>query len=205
MEIEEVEVKFHLENPERVRNRLVRANAEAHGRRFEHNVRFDDDAGSLRASGRLLRIRRDGGCRLTYKEPSEVEESEFKVHREWEVTASDCGALAGILKGLGFSRTQVYEKYRETFVLGDTKLLIDTMPYGVFLELEGPRDSLRKIASDLRLDWSRRITLNYLSMFDILRQAEGLEFDDVTFENFEGMENVARKHLDRLEAGERDG
>ena len=55
----ETEVKLRVASAEAARERLRRAGAElVRERHFEDNVLFDDKAGSLRASGTVLRLRR---------------------------------------------------------------------------------------------------------------------------------------------------
>ena len=90
-----------------------------------------------------------------------------------------------ILQAIGFHGEQVYEKWRETFSWGDTLLCMDTMPYGVFLEIEGAKVKIRELARRIGLHWKNRILMNYLEMFQIIRAKAGLTFHDVTFSNFE--------------------
>jgi adenylate cyclase class 2 len=106
-----------------------------------------------------------------------------------------------ILEGLGFHPAQTYEKWRETFTLRDTKLLIDTMPYGVFLEIEGDKSGIRNMADQLALKWKERIVLNYLEIFEIIRREEGLPFNDVTFDNFGQTRIDIKAYLPVLYAG----
>ncbi|MDY6951960.1 MAG: class IV adenylate cyclase [Thermodesulfobacteriota bacterium] len=182
----EIEVKFYLADVAGLKARILALGAAARGRVFETNIRFEDKAKGLKARGALLRLRQDDKARLTFKSPPADPDEDFKVHRELEIQVDDFKTCQAILEDLGFHEEQTYEKWRETFALGETKLLVDTMPFGTFLEIEGEKKEIRHIAARLDLKWEERILLNYLEIFDIVRQGENLAFDDITFENFKG-------------------
>jgi adenylate cyclase class 2 len=180
----ETEVKFLLENPESIRRRLQRAGAAAAGVVFETNYRYDDAYNRLEAAHHLLRLRRDTRSRLTFKRPTPEGGRQFKTHEELEIDVSDFHTTSRILEAIGFQRAQVYEKHRETYALGETEICLDRMPFGHFLEIEGAPAAIPPTAERLELDWQRRILTNYLHIFDAIRQAFDLPFNDVTFANF---------------------
>lgn len=183
----EIEVKFHLTDPDGIRRRIRSLNAAFGGVSDEMNLRFEDSADSLVERKMLLRLRKADGVTLTCKSPSQRKDTQFKVHQELEVTVSDFDTMQAILETLGFHIAQRYEKKRETYTIGDTILCLDTMPYGDFLEIEGEPDAIRRTAGQLGLDWSKRILTNYLAIFEALRRQLNLSFSDVTFENFKGI------------------
>lgn len=197
----EIEVKFHLPEIKPIRERLLALGAAHSGPVFETNIRFEDASKSLRKQGVLLRLRHDDQSRLTFKSSPSRPDTEFKVHRELEVEVGDFHACHSILEALAFHPEQTYEKWRETFVLNNTKLLIDTMPFGVFLEIEGEKSHIRGMADRLGLNWKKRILLNYLEIFEIVQREEALPFTDITFENFKSIHFDIRKHLPLLYAG----
>lgn len=196
----EIEVKFYLTEIESIRNRMVELGAESTGRVFETNIRFDDADNSLFRKKSLLRLRRDTKTILTYKcEPPEKDD-QFKTFREFEVEVSDLTAMQRILDRLGFHQVQIYEKWRETFLYNGTTLCLDTMPFGVFLEIEGQREDIKRNAAAIGLDWDKRITLNYLAIFDIIRQQLDLPYQDVTFDNFKNTQVDLEKYRYLIEA-----
>ena len=197
----EIEVKFHLPEVDSTRNLILALGATPCSRVFETNTRFEDGAKSLKDQGILLRLRKDDQVRLTFKSRPAALDKDFKIHRELEVQVDSFHTCRAILEGLGFHPEQTYEKWRETFTLGDTKLLIDTMPYGVFLEIEGQKSGIRNMANQLALKWKERIVLNYLEIFEIIRRQEGLPFNDVTFDNFEQTRVDITTYLPVLYAG----
>ena len=181
----EIEVKFFVADEEDACRRLSALGATALPRVFESNRRYENSRHSLKAEGKLLRLRRDSACRLTYKCPPVKEDPECKVFQELEVQVDDFETMAAILEAMGYCQVQVYEKWRRTFTWRDVELCLDAMPFGTFLEIEGPKESIKAAAAELGYAWEDRILSNYLSIFDMLRQKFGLPFHDVTFAHFE--------------------
>jgi adenylate cyclase class 2 len=196
----EIEVKFHLSSVDSTRDRILALGSTPYGRVFESNIRFEDAANGLKEKGVLLRLRKDQATRLTFKSLLPTSDKDFKIHRELEVQVDDFAVCQTILESLGFHPEQTYEKWRETFALADTELCIDTMPYGVFLEIEGEKLDIRHVADQLRLKWEERILLNYLEIFDIIRSHDALVFNDVTFDNFKQAQVDIRRYLPMLYA-----
>ena len=185
----EVEVKFLVDDLEAVRRRLVAAGATTGAPRVhERNVRFDTADGALLARQALLRLRQDSRGRLTYKGLSDQDAgSEAKIREEIELTVEEFDRMALIFARLGFGAGQRYEKYRETFHWRDVEVVLDEMPFGNFVELEGATDAeLKDAAAALGLDWSRRVLTNYLELMEQARRAFDLPFNDLTFANFAG-------------------
>jgi adenylate cyclase class 2 len=196
----EIEVKFLVENPVSLRGEVAALGALSHGRGLEINYRYDDPEASLAQRRMLLRLRRDRSIKLTVKTPPAAEDPQFKVLREIEVEVSDFETMDRLLSRLGFQRVQIYEKWRETFRLGDTLLCIDELPYGTFLEIEGSKPSIRQLAQRLGFPWSGRILANYLEIFDAVRSALGLIETDLTFRAFENIPQCPAAIIRRFEA-----
>ncbi len=198
----EVEVKFYLNDIHTIRNRILGLGAENQGKFFETNIRFENKHKSLIQKKSLLRLRNGKNIALAFKTALPDKESQFKIHTEWEVEISDFDTMACILESLGFHREQIYEKWRETFLFNDTQLCLDTMPYGDFLEIEGGKQNIKDVAGLLGLQWQKRIVMNYLSLFDIIKQNSELPFNDITFKNFADIQIDFPKYCYLLEAGE---
>ncbi len=197
----ETEVKFHVPDPPAMRAELLSLGARSLGRSHERNIRFENEARGLRGAGSLLRLRRDRKCTLTYKCAPAQADPEFKQLTELEVDVNEFDTMRLILASLGFHPEQVYEKWRETFVLDHTAFCLDDLPFGSFLEIEGPKEQIRGFAGHLALEWGRRILLNYLEIFEIIRADQDLSFSDVTFANFAGLALDLTSFLPRMEAG----
>ena len=183
----EIEVKFLAPPETALRPRLEAIGAVSQGRVFESNAVFDDSRGSLAGRGQLLRLRRDQGCRLTFKSPVAGADRGFKIREETELEIGDIEAMAKILKALGFDRIFVYEKWRETFVVDKAHICLDTMPFGAFVEIEADKEAIGRLAAALGLAWQERIVLNYHQVFAIVRDRLHLSFTDISFANFAGI------------------
>ncbi len=68
--------------------------------------------------------------------------------------------------------------------MGKVEVVLDEMPFGNFVELEGEEKEIRKTADLLQLDWDNRILDNYLALMSRLKAHHELPFDNLTFENF---------------------
>lgn len=197
----EVEVKFHLTQPEALRRRLTDLGATSRPKIFERNLRFEDPNHTFKAQKKLLRLRLDQTSRLTFKSKPSPMDTECKVYRELEVTVSDFDAMQAILNAMGFRAVQTYEKWRQEFAWKNVALCVDTMPFGHFLEIEGDEADIKRAAANLALPWEKRILANYLAIFERVRTRYNLPFDDVTFSNFEQYPIDMTPLLGDLEAG----
>ena len=185
---QELEVKFYLSRRGEMEARILSLGARLGDPRVhEINLRFDTPDQSLLETGKLLRLRTDRRARLTYKGPGD-ERAGARLREELEFTVSDFETARKLLDALGYQVTMMYEKYRTTYILGELEIVLDEMPYGDFIEIEGPDgESIQKVAEGLGLDWDRRILLSYTVLFDHVRQALGLNFKDLSFDNFRGL------------------
>ena len=200
MQALEIEVKFYLHDLKSIRQRIIDLDAQCHGRFFETNLRFEDSRNSLVKNNALLRLRKDTKTTLTYKSNPPEDNKEFKVFNELEVEVSEFKTMQQILAALGFHVAQKYEKWRETFSLGDTHFCLDTMPFGDILEIEGQKKEIRQFSDRLGLNWNERILLNYLEIFDILKDQLNLQFNDLTFDNFKAVDLNAAQFCHHLQA-----
>jgi len=184
---QEIEVKFWVTSLDAVRGRLEELGAElVQPRVYELNLRFDDSPGTLTRSGQVLRLRRDHGFHLTYKGPGQS--SDVAMRQEIEFSVDDFDAAWRFLEALGYSVVVHYEKYRTVYRLGKALVTLDEMPYGTFVEIEGPNPAgIKKTAASLALDWGRRIIESYLSIYYRLCSRLGRSPANLTFAEFEGL------------------
>ena len=141
MEHLEIEIKFNVSDFYDIRSRLVDMGAICIGQRtFESNIRYDTEDGRLLEKGCLLRLRKDTDITLTFKSPPSDPGTEYKVYRELEVTVNDFDAMDVLLKNLGFTFCQIYEKWRETWRLDGEIICMDTMPFAGFWRSRAHRD-----------------------------------------------------------------
>jgi adenylate cyclase, class 2 len=147
----EIEKKFRLTKRQRdtVLKRLPEIGATLHREEFEENTLYRGE--NLTDASCILRLRRVGGrATLTYKKrlPSPAA---IKHQREDETGVIDPEAMESILDALGFTPALVYEKRRQTWLLGKTEIAVDVLPFGLFMEIEGPVNGIRAVERRLGL------------------------------------------------------
>ena len=192
----ELEVKIHIADKSALEEKLIRVGAKLiKPRQFEHNLIFDTPDEDFRKMDRVLRLRKDDCVRLTLKEHARYDAG-VKDRREIEFEVDDYDAAQDFLEGLGFQVRLIYEKYRSSYHLGDVEIVVDVMPFGDFIEIEGPdAETIQATTASLDLDVSAHIRLNYVQILERLREHHGFTFRDLTFENFQDIP----MHFDDIE------
>ncbi len=134
----EVELKYQVSDFKAVRKTLRQIGADRLCRATdEKNIVYDMPDGSLKNSGRLLRLREFGDdVILTVKEPGLA--GPMKIRREHETFLSiSLSAADELLKALGYIQVFLYEKTREIWVLNEkVHICLDTLYFGKFVEIE---------------------------------------------------------------------
>ncbi|MGB7070182.1 MAG: class IV adenylate cyclase [Pyrinomonadaceae bacterium] len=102
---------------------------------FEEN--FLHRGGVLDERRAMLRLRKIGGeAILTYKEKIR-NDLDVKHKIEFETSVSDVDAMEKIIGMLGYRLAVVYEKRRRTWHLDDVEVVMDELPFGLYMEIEG--------------------------------------------------------------------
>ncbi|MBW2305323.1 MAG: class IV adenylate cyclase [Deltaproteobacteria bacterium] len=198
MENRELELKFVVHHPGAMRHAILHLGAEGQGEIREINYFFDNSEGTLNSSGRRLRLRRTEHSIITYKERPEHPLPGVKDMVELETEVTDVDQMRKILLRLGFQEVMIYEKYRETFNLGDIQIVLDRMPIGTFMEIEGQRSRILSVSRRLGLDPDDAISIGYPEMILIVCQAEGLDSRNCTFELFPESIDPDKYHFPRM-------
>jgi len=184
----ELEVKFCIPTLDGVLEQLQKNKASLHhARTYEKNLRLDTLDEALAHKHCVLRLRWDRVARCTYKGDSEIENGVLK-RREIEFEVSDFDAALHLFQALGYDVSMVYEKYRTEYLLQDTIITLDEMPYGNFVEVEGKDgDTIQQISHQLKLVWEKRILKSYIAIFEKVKQKYNLPFQYLTFEHFSSL------------------
>jgi adenylate cyclase, class 2 len=156
----EIEKKYRLTKQQRanVLRRLPKIGANYEGTELEENTLYHGE-GLNGAS--ILRLRRVGRkAILTYKQrlPST---SSIKHQTENETRVSNAESMAEILDALGYTPALVYEKRRETWRLRKTEIVLDELPFGLYMEIEGSEQEIGKIERDLGIKGLRAEKATY--------------------------------------------
>jgi adenylate cyclase class 2 len=157
----EIEKKYRLTKKQReeVLDRLPAIGAKRKGDDFEVNTLYTGEDFDVTRS--VLRLRRIGNRGvLTYKEslPARLD---LKLRRENETRIDNPEAMELILQALGLAPALVYEKRRETWRLAQTEIVLDELPFGLFMEIEGSEKNIRQVESKLSVKRLRTEPLSY--------------------------------------------
>ena len=189
---QEIEVKFYISDLPAVQKRLEDMGGRlVHMRTHEINLRFDTPNGDLLRKLQVLRLRQDSQVRMTFKGPAQKLEG-TQARPEIEFSVGDFSSAQAFLEALGYQVVLMYEKYRTTYEMGGMEILLDEMPYGCFIEIEGPDPAgIRRFSQALQLDWEAAAADSYTSLFAKLRTQLGLTFRDLSFANFAALDVTA--------------
>ncbi len=138
----EIEKKYRLD-----KKRLVELTAKLGdlGATFKNDV-FEENylhrGGVLDERNAVLRLRKtEKQTIFTYKEKV-VNDSDFKHQIEFETAVSDVVATENIIEKLGYKLAVIYEKHRKTWNLGNVEVVLDELPFGYYMEIEGPVEDI---------------------------------------------------------------
>jgi len=185
----EIEAKLKIDSPGEVRRVLDCLDGELVGTVIQTDHYFDDEAGTLKASDRALRIRLESGedgkaaTIVTFKGAKKG--GSFKVRRELESRVESCESLSAIFSALGFSERFVIQKSRQLWRFEDCHVCIDRLPLlGWFVEIEG--ESEEKVASvqqQLALGGLSHIRESYLCLLEERMKEAGLSKTEILLED----------------------
>lgn len=134
---DEIEKKYRLsaEQKEEILQSLNEIGAQYRGKDFEENILFSNS--DLIEKRAVLRLRRIGERTiLTFKRRVQ---NEFAVKHniEYETEVADFDEISQIFENLGFRPVLVYEKRRRTWNFRQVEIVVDELPFGDFMEIEG--------------------------------------------------------------------
>jgi adenylate cyclase class 2 len=204
VEDQEIEVKFYISNIDAIIEYLEGSGAKLiQPRTLETNLRFDTPERLLSNSYKVLRLRQDTKARLTYKGPARSLEG-ARVRQEIEFVVENFRSARLFLEALGYQIVMIYEKFRSSYELNSVEISIDEMPYGNFVEIEGPSvEEIQLVNQRLGLNWDAKIPSSYSVLFEQLKEKKTLLFRDMIFENFNSLvisaDDLGVQPADRLE------
>jgi adenylate cyclase class 2 len=133
----EIEKKYRLTIERRKEIEATLAEFECNPLRgeFEENIIFSNE--KLSQDRSIVRIRRtDRRSLLTFKRRTESN-SDAKHQIEFETVITDPETTRCILENIGLFAKLVYEKKRTTYEFRDVEVVLDELPFGTFMEIEG--------------------------------------------------------------------
>ena len=98
------------------------------------------------------------------------------------------------LESLGYEHAFFYEKYRTTYQIGKTHIMLDELPFGTFVEIEeAGKNPIQAVAIKMGLEWDAAIAANYHVLFERIRKKRNLKFKDLSFKNFKKLKVTAEQ------------
>ena len=147
----EIEKKYRLTAKRRdtIAAALKEIGAGFSGEDFEENTIY---RGGVLGDGAIVRIRRtQDRSVLTFKRRLR-NEADVKQQIEYETGISDADAAAQMLLELDLRPRLVYEKRRKTWRFRDVEVVLDELPFGLFMEIEGSIEGIREAEMVLGLE-----------------------------------------------------
>lgn len=171
----EVEVKLRVSSLKEIKQKLLDLGCRVDRDWYrEWNAFYDFPDGRLEKSRQALRLRRIGRkAFLTYK-GQPLKSRSFKVREEYESEVKNFRHFKKILKKLGLRPTFEYRKKRLLLRTDRVKICLDETEVGNFLEIEGKRSDIVKLARKLGFSRKDFIKLDYVQMIKEYRQANYL-------------------------------
>jgi adenylate cyclase class 2 len=169
----EIEKKYRLTKKQRdaMLRRLLKLGSPAGEVEFEENTIYR--GGRLDVGGCALRLRRvNGRALLTFKERLPGKSS-IKHQREEETEVMDADALDRILRSLELRPGLVYEKRRTSWQIGKAEVALDELPFGLFMEIEGPEQEIARVERQLEAESLPAVLETYPSLTAQLGKKRG--------------------------------
>ena len=183
----ETEVKFFVRDLKKIEQSLLSMKALLlQPRVHEINFRYDLPDGSMRANGRVLRLRQDIVATMTFKGPSDLVDGVFS-RTELETEIGDFETAQKLLEALGYVKILTYEKFRAVYEINGFHIMLDELPYGDFVEVEGADGTgIREMSRQLGLNIEAAVGAGYARIFEDYNIRHGLASSDLTFDALRG-------------------
>ena len=160
-----------------------------HRRSLEDNVLYDTPDRALRQVRSLIRLRHYGSrWFLTYKATPDPDQH-YKSRVELETQIAEPEVIRSILATLGLRPVFRYQKYRAKYEQHvptgpgrpGGEVTLDETPVGNFLELEGSRTWIDRVARQLGYSRSRYTTASYGALYREECRKQGIPPGDMLF------------------------
>ncbi len=204
---QEIEIKLEVRDPKAVKRRLRELGfRRVKARHFESNRLFDFPDDALGRARCMLRLRRAKGRTIVTFKGAPARSRRYKVRTEVETEVKDSRRLEEILKTAELREVFRYDKYRTEYDLGleggegggqrgsvrrklgargedagRGTVVYDETPIGNYLELEGPKRWIDRVARQLGFGPQDYITLSYAALYYQKRREAGKRRENMVF------------------------
>lgn len=148
----EIEKKYRLTKAQynETIEALAEFEAEFTGEDFEENILYSNL--EMENNKSILRVRKIADRSiLTFKKRIENEHA-VKKQIEFETAVVDAEAIKNIIENIGLHPVIVYEKRRKKWNFRNTEVVLDELPFGLFMEIEGAVADIAQVEMILEAD-----------------------------------------------------
>lgn len=176
----EKEIKLKIDKPRTLIRYLMKRGAKLLNRSRENTIRFDTSNLDLEKKGIFLRLRSGNKNVITLKEKI-GDDKGVRARRETELEIQDIEAMKYILEKLGFNNYRIMEKYRINLQYKDTKLSLDELFFGTYLEIEGSEDKIKAVAKELGFNYADKILTTYWDILEEFNKNNKTNYKNIVF------------------------
>ncbi len=166
----EKQVKYKINNFDYISKRLIEIEAIFIGGFMEKTIRYDND--DLKYSNNGIFIRTKSGMKnvLTLKEiPTDSSNTSFE-RITTEIEVDNINKIGYILEKIGLTKKFIMEKYRLFFKYDNVDILIDELPFGIYLEIKGEDNEINRVTKMLNIDEADLIKMTYWDIYDKIKK-----------------------------------
>lgn len=171
----EIEIKIRLVDKGKIKKKLLSFGWKMEKIVFQQEYRITDAENTLGEKGIFPRVRKEGEksvFTIKVNPDGKVNENDKSIRYfnrlEYDIEVEDAKKMAEILSIIGLTEQRILEKYREIWKKDDEKelsIVIDSLKFGDYMELEGSEGKIDKMAERLGLSNEERITLAYWRVY----------------------------------------
>lgn len=173
----EIELKFEL-TPDEVKRIKDSPKITTLKECYQQTVMFDNTDHLMERTDGRIRLRQHGDkITISYKKPL-PSDGNHKKEIEFETEVGNFDIMENILKTMEYLPTTSYEKYTThlKFKDSDAEIEIQKYPFTTFLEIEGEKEEIEKVAKELNLDIRSSLIKPVDTLFCEWREKKGLPF-----------------------------
>lgn len=163
----EIEVKIRIKDIGLITRKIINQGAKLEKERFfEENTLYDFPSHLLYKKRQALRLRKINKKTFFAFKGAPQKSRKFKIKEEYETEVKNEKQLKKILKSIGLIPVFNYKKHRTVYRKKRLKICLDETPVGNFIELEGERGEIVKVAKALGFTKKEFIKLDYIQLLE---------------------------------------
>lgn len=168
----EIEIKIKIDKE--VFNRFIKNNSSF---KFEKTYGYFTENYENMAKGIFPRIKdKDGVALVSVKVKTKNDSKMFERDEyEFEIDSSKVESLRSMFGALGYCIEHIFEKRRYKLEpINNCDFVVDELPFGYFIELEGAEEDIEKSIKKLGLENNERINGTYLKLWEEYKKENNL-------------------------------